>query len=306
MQRTIFWFLGCVVLVASIAGSGRAEVVSGFFNGKNLDGWQGNRKYWSVQDGEIVGESKADIPGNEFLWSPEKVENFYLSFRVKLTPDSGNSGVQFRSRPGAGGFAIGYQADIGKGSWGCLYEEHGRAFLDWPTVGEKQVRPGAWNQYEILAVGHRIWTAINGVISVAIDDPQGALSGQISLQLHAGPPLKLQFADLKLVKDPPLEIAGKKGKELLDTLRPRIEKVGSLPKIVISPSMLLHSVMERWSCLRVGPTPCWPRDRVISRRCFPGRRVGRCVFEIWPGRPIPSFGNSVPQGLGTGESSWRA
>ena len=230
MQRKKIWFLGCVVLVASAAGSGRAEVVGGFFNGKNLDGWQGNRKYWSVQDGEIVGESKADIPGNEFLWSPEKVKNFYLSFRVKLTPDSGNSGVQFRSRPGAGGFAIGYQADIGKGSWGCLYEEHGRAFLDWPAVGEKQVKPGAWNDYEILAVGHRIWTAVNGVISVAIDDPQGALSGQISLQLHAGPPMKLQFADLKLVKDPPLEIAGKKGKELLDALRPRIEKVSSVPQ----------------------------------------------------------------------------
>ncbi|HJN65681.1 MAG: DUF1080 domain-containing protein [Pirellulales bacterium] len=225
-QKKIIWF--CLSLVLALpAAAGEPEIAKGFFNGKNLDRWQGNHKYWSVQDGMIVGASKEYIPGNEFLWSDEKVGDFYLSFKVKLIPNSGNSGVQFRSRPGKGGFAIGYQADIGKGSWGCLYEEHGRAFLDWPSVGEEQVKPDAWNEYEILAVGHRIWTAINGVISVAIDDPKGALSGQISLQLHAGPPMKLVFADLKLVKNPPLSIAGKNEKELIDALRPRIEKVSA-------------------------------------------------------------------------------
>ena len=227
-QKRIIWF--CLSLVLALhAAAGEPEMAKGFFNGKNLDRWQGNHKYWSVKDGMILGTSEEYIPGNEFLWSDEKVGDFYLSFKVKLTPNSGNSGVQFRSRPGKGGFAIGYQADIGKGSWGCLYEEHGRAYLDWPSVGEEQVKPDAWNEYEILAVGHRIWTAINGVISVAIDDPKGALSGQISLQLHAGPPMELLFADLKLVKNPPLSIAGKSEKELIDALRPRIEKLSAAP-----------------------------------------------------------------------------
>ena len=234
-QQRIIWFCLCLAM-ALPAVAGEPENVNGFFNGKNLDRWQGNHKYWSVQDGMILGTSKEYIPGNEFLWSDEKVGDFYLSFKVKLTPNSGNSGVQFRSRPGKGGFAIGYQADIGKGSWGCLYEEHGRAYLDWPTVGEQQVKPDAWNEYEILAVGHRVWTAINGVISVAIDDPKGALSGQISLQLHAGPPMKLLFADLKLVKNPPLSIAGKNEKELIDALRPRIEKLSAAPAAETDPA----------------------------------------------------------------------
>ena len=71
-----------------------------------------------------------------------------------------------------------------------------------------------WNNYEILAVGHRIWLAINGKITVSLRDPVGELDGQISLQIHGGIPQKIIYRNLKLVRDPKVEMLGMKEAEL--------------------------------------------------------------------------------------------
>jgi hypothetical protein len=101
--------------------------------------------------------------GNQFLWYDKKVSDFKLTLKVKQVPFAANAGIQFRSMREPNGHAIGYQADIGKGWWGALYHEHGRKILakNKDTAG-KHLNPEKWNKYEILAVGHRIWLAING------------------------------------------------------------------------------------------------------------------------------------------------
>ena len=192
------------------------RVASGFFNGKNLKGWSTSQaKYWSVKDAAIVGHSPANVPRNEFIWSNVVVRNFYLSVDVKLAPDDRNAGIQFRSKKAnATGQAVGYQADVGQGVWGKLYHEHGRGKLDWNERGSKAVKPGQWNRYEILAVGHRIWTAINGKLCVAFEDPDGELSGKIAFQIHSGPPQTVQYRVRNLTHDPKIELAGMKEKEL--------------------------------------------------------------------------------------------
>jgi hypothetical protein len=91
----------------------------------------------------------------------------------------------------------GYQADIGPGWWGKLYEENGRALL-WDKSGEPHVKPGAWNTYVIEAVGSRIVTKINDQTCVDLDDPDGARRGVFGLQLHSGGPTEVRFKDLKL------------------------------------------------------------------------------------------------------------
>jgi len=181
------------------------------FNGKDLTGWSAeDMSYWSVQDGAIVG-TKGDqkIPGNQFLWYDKKVGDFKLTLKVKQVPFAANAGIQFRSMREINGHAIGYQADIGKGSWGALYHEHGRKILakNKDTAG-KHLNPEKWNKYEILAVGHRIWLAINGQITVALRDPIGELEGQISLQVHGGMPQKVIYRDLTLERNPQVKILG--------------------------------------------------------------------------------------------------
>ncbi|MEO1997110.1 MAG: PVC-type heme-binding CxxCH protein, partial [Planctomycetaceae bacterium] len=120
--------------------------------------------------------------------------------------------------------AIGYQADMGHVAghgnlWGRLYDEGGRGILDWNTHGAKVVKAGDWNRYEILAVGHRIWTAINGTICTAIDDPQGALSGKIALEMNQGAPKTVRYRIVNFSSTPSIKLAGLDESQLLARLR---------------------------------------------------------------------------------------
>lgn len=175
-----------------------------FFNGKDLSGWHAPRgpSYWSVEDGAIVGRSGIKVPKNQFIWSRVPVADFYLSVDVKITPDRRNAGIQFRSLPRKNGEANGYQADVGTGKWGRLFHEGGRGKLDWRARGEAAAKPKGWNRYEILAVGDRVWLAVNGKLGASIRDPKGERTGFIGFQLHAGLAQTVQYGNLKLVHNP--------------------------------------------------------------------------------------------------------
>jgi putative heme-binding domain-containing protein len=188
-------------LVAYLASSGQvpmlvtADNVKSFFNGTDLAGWQGNASLWSVENGQIVGRSSG-LDHNEFLASDLVLGDFHLRCQVQLVDNRGNSGIQFRSERLADGVVKGYQADIGAGWWGKLYEEHGRALL-WSASGEVHVKSG-WNRYEVLAKGDRIRTWINGQLCVDLDDPAGAKRGIVALQLHSGEPTEVRFKDFEI------------------------------------------------------------------------------------------------------------
>jgi putative membrane-bound dehydrogenase-like protein len=179
-----------------------ADTVKDFFNGKDLTGWDGDPKLWRVENGEIVGKSPG-IKHNEFLKSHMVADDFRLTVKVKLVPNKENSGIQFRSEVLPNGDVRGYQADVGAGWWGKLYEEHGRELL-WKKSGEEFVKVDAWNDYEVVAVRSRIKTSINGHPCVGLNDPPGARRGIFAFQIHAGGPMEVRFKDLKLeVLTPP-------------------------------------------------------------------------------------------------------
>ena len=165
------------------------------FNGQDLTGWSGQADLWSVENGELVGRTSG-LNHNEWIVSDLAVGDFRLQLEVKLVGNAGNSGIQFRSTAQEREVA-GYQADIGAGWWGKLYEEHGRALL-WDQSGEKHVKPGEWNTYEVVAEGSRIRTFINGQPCVNLDDPAGARRGILALQLHSGGPTEVRFRNLRL------------------------------------------------------------------------------------------------------------
>lgn len=185
-----------------------AETASLIFNGKDLSNWHGEKKFWSVENGELIGKSPG-LKHNTFLVSDLLVSDFRLRVKVKLTPNAGNSGIQFRSQELGDGEMKGYQADIGEGWWGKLYEENGRAIL-WDKSGESFVKKEEWNDYEIVAVGHRIRTYINGQLSVDMPDKPGATEGKLALQIHAGPAMEVRFKDFQLEINPAVESASTK------------------------------------------------------------------------------------------------
>jgi putative heme-binding domain-containing protein len=167
-----------------------------FFNGKDLSGWHGDEKIWRLEKGEIIG-STTGLKRNTFLRSEMQVKDFRLEFLVKLAPDSGNSGVQFRSEPLPDGEMRGPQADIGKGWWGKLYEESGRGLL-WKDSGEAHVKTMEWNHYKIEAIGAEIRTWINGKLCVDLKDDKVSRQGEIAFQVHSGPAMEVRFKDIRL------------------------------------------------------------------------------------------------------------
>jgi len=181
------------------------DTVNLFFNGKDLSNWDGDTTLWSVENGEIVGKTTTGLKHNEFLKSQFVMSDFRLTFQVKHTPNTENSGVQFRSEPFEEYEMKGCQADIGKGWWGKVYEENGRALLS-KVNGDAFVKEGDWNTYEILAVGPKIRTAINGNLCTDLDDPKVAARGIIGLQVHSGGPMEVRFKDFVLELNPKFEL----------------------------------------------------------------------------------------------------
>jgi hypothetical protein len=209
-----------------------AEGFVALFNGRDLTGWDGNPKFWSLKDGAITGQTTADNPtkGNTFLiYTGGDVDNFELRFKYKIV--GGNSGVQYRSKvkdPKTWSVG-GYQADFeaGKTYSGILYDEGGvaggRQIManrgkkvthtadgqkkeeDLPMSSEelqKAIRNEDWNDYVIIADGNHLTHKINGnTTSEVIDEsPKALKSGVLALQLHAGPPMTVQFKDIKIRK----------------------------------------------------------------------------------------------------------
>jgi hypothetical protein len=256
MRNNKEWNRRCLLMATLIVmvlsgGPLCAASPKAFFNGKDLTGWSASEmKYWSVKDGAIVGHSEIRVPGNKFIWADGEVEDFYLVVEVKLTPDDRNAGIQFRSRKAnAAGQAIGYQADVGAGVWGKLYHEHGRGKLDWNDNAAGAVKPGDWNRYEVLAVGHKIWTAINGKLCVALEDPKGELSGKISFQVHGGPAQTVLYRNPTLVHNPKIALEKQTEAQLLAALPKKVETTKPTPKKPIS------TPLPRWTKLIMAVDP---------------------------------------------------
>lgn len=202
--RDLFAYLGSPTQVP-LPAAREVEI----FNGKDLTGWEGDPAIWSVENGELVG--KGQLKHNSFIFTKQEFSDFRLIFEVKLTPDAGNSGVQFRSLPHGKTEAKGCQADIGAGWWGKLYEESARGLLFPPKgqqfSGDAFVKKEDWNVYEILAVGGKVRTAVNGNPCTVLDDDKIALSGRIAPQVHSwNRHMEARFRNFKLELDPEFKL----------------------------------------------------------------------------------------------------
>jgi hypothetical protein len=219
--------LAIVVLLSSSSLSSAQEAgFTSLFNGKDLSGWRGDMTRWSVQDGAITGKTTPDnlLKYNTFLiWEGGQPADFELRFKYRIV--GGNSGVQYRSRViDEDKFVVsGYQGDIDSSPRysGMLYEEKARAIMaergqkvEVAADGKKQVTPLGdkdelqkkirnedWNDYTIIAKGNHIQHFINGELMSEVIDNQAdkaAKSGVIALQVHQGPPMTVQYKDMRI------------------------------------------------------------------------------------------------------------
>jgi hypothetical protein len=203
---------------------------SGFqaiFDGKSLAGWDGDSKFWRVENGTIVGETAADKQPkqNTFLiWRGGQPANFELKLEYRLT--GFNSGIQYRSSelPDIKWAMKGYQADMDgmQQFTGQIYEERGRGFLALRgqatyvgdgkkpgivgTLGDSNelkalIKGEDWNTMHIIARGNTLVQILNGrVMSMLIDDDTAnrKMDGLIGIQVHLGPPMKIEVRNIRI------------------------------------------------------------------------------------------------------------
>lgn len=195
------------------------------FNGVDLTGWEGKQNAWRVEDGAITAQSTPEQPcerAHYLYWQGGEPADFILRFDYKLTGEGGNSGVQFRSEKRDDYDAWGYQADIESGKqWsGCIFQhDRGgvvmRGYKAKINAGgerteesfaksedlQAKIIPDGWNSYEVRAQGNHIVLAINGNTMCEVWDDDAKFSrskGFIALQMHPGPPMKIQFRNLRI------------------------------------------------------------------------------------------------------------
>jgi hypothetical protein len=220
--------------------SDRPEPVTGeepgftsIFDGRTLNGWEGDPKYWRIEDGVMTGEITPEtvIRSNTFIiWRGGTVADFELKVDYRIS-EGGNSGINYRSVvipdtvTATNRFAMrGYQCDIDAQNryTGNNYEEKGRLFLAvrgqvtrvtgtakpvvLSTIGVNKelgaaIRTGDWNSAHLIARGNVLMHHVNGrLMTVVIDDDTRGrtMNGLLGVQVHVGPPMKVQYRNWRL------------------------------------------------------------------------------------------------------------
>ena len=204
--------LTIVVLGTLSCTAQRNKSTVSLFDGATLAGWEvvnkENEKYWSVVDSIITGgDGISNIPVNTYLRTSDSYEDFEFRALFRLTGDHDtgliNSGIQYRSII-EGNNIIGYQADIGRGYWGDIYDEHRRAKLIGGDLSTLQhlLKEDGWNSYIIRCIGNKHELYINGVKTTEYieKDPEIPSKGVIGIQLHSGGNAKIEFKHITITK----------------------------------------------------------------------------------------------------------
>jgi len=200
------------------------------FDGSTLNGWDGDPRFWRVENGEIVGETTPDNPvaqNNFLIWRGDVLRDFELKLEFRMS--GSNSGIQYRSAelPDVGKWVLkGYQADMDfvQNYLGNVHDERGRGVLsrrgevtrivDGPEfkvvgrIGDSTLLRGVmhvtgWNHYHIIARGPVLLQLLNGqLMAVALDEDSKGFSaeGVLGFQMHTGPPFKIQFRNVRYRK----------------------------------------------------------------------------------------------------------
>ncbi|WP_353126977.1 3-keto-disaccharide hydrolase [Parapedobacter pyrenivorans] len=180
------------------------------FDGKTLNGWKpvdpADSHFWTVADSFLTGgDGVSNVPKNTYLQTTKEYEDFEFRCLFRLSGDHAtgfiNSGIQYRSSV-VDNDIVGYQADIGDGHWGDIYDEHRRALLVAGDLSTLQhiIYKGGWNSYIVRVRGNHHELYINGVKTCDYieEDPTIPKKGVIAFQLHGGGAAKIQLRDVTI------------------------------------------------------------------------------------------------------------
>ena len=201
--------IACILPLLFTLGTALAADRVPLFDGKSFTGWEGNTgMVWRIEEGAFTaGTLDKKQEKNDFLATKKEFGDFDLSLKWKLEGTEGfvNGGVQFRSKRIPNHHEVsGFQADLGAGLDGALYDESRRnKVLARPSmeVLEKARKPlGEWNDYRIRAQGQRIQIWLNGLETVDYTETDESIAqkGIVAIQIHGNATSIVRYKDIAI------------------------------------------------------------------------------------------------------------
>jgi len=149
--------------------------------------WIAEKPYWQWNSGVLNGDYNGGRHHN-YAYTKTVYEDYELNVLIRMSGREANSGVCIRIHPANTDSVPGYQADMGPGYWGCLWEEKRAGMVQqYPkAAADKLVKANDWNHYYIIAKGHHIQAWLNGVKTINTIHEAGFSDGNIGFQLCHG------------------------------------------------------------------------------------------------------------------------
>ena len=243
MSLLVASFMACSCSSTAQSHTSKKGFVT-IFDGKTLNGWEGDPTYWKAENGNLVGEITPTTllkTNNFIIWRGGRPKDFELTCEFRITK-TGNSGINYRSveLPDIPHALKGYQADIDGANryTGQNYEERARTTLAYRgeivTVNapanasdsvrqhvknnawtertvtgslgssealQSKIKAEDWNTCHLVVKGNRLQHYINGVLMSDVtdnDSVNGKSEGLIGVQVHVGPPMKVEYRNIRL------------------------------------------------------------------------------------------------------------
>lgn len=169
--------------------SEQTEGFTALFNGKNLDGWVGNKTDYKVDNGEILVDPTGG-GGSGNLYTEKEYADFAYRFEFQLTPGA-NNGIGIRTPLEGDAAYVGMEIQVLDNTASIYanlqkYQYHGSVYGVIPARREFLKPIGEWNEEEIWIQGNRIKVTLNGTVIVDGDIAEASKDGTIDHNDHPG------------------------------------------------------------------------------------------------------------------------
>ncbi|WP_282162832.1 3-keto-disaccharide hydrolase [Ulvibacterium marinum] len=181
-----------ICIFVFLPGSGQKPMDAGFtklFNGKNLDGWVGNKESYRAQDGMIIVDPNGGGSGGN-LFTKDEYSDFNFRFEFQLTPGA-NNGLGIHAPLEGDAAYVGKELQIldntaEKYAELQPYQYHGSVYGIIPAK-KGFLRPvGEWNEQEVIVRGSSIKINLNGTTIVDSDFLEASKDGTMDKKEHPG------------------------------------------------------------------------------------------------------------------------
>jgi hypothetical protein len=188
LSRLLVWSLGIVLISCSTQKQGSEKGFTPLFNGKNLDGWVGNKSSYQAVDGMIVIDPKGSGGGN--LMTEKEYGDFILKFEFQLTPGA-NNGLGIHAPLEGDAAYVGKELQILDNTADKYkdlheYQFHGSIYGVIPAKRGFLKPVGEWNQQEVIVNHPRVTVILNGTTILDGDYLEASKNGTLDGKDHPG------------------------------------------------------------------------------------------------------------------------